>query len=457
MNRSDRAKAPDNLLALVDQGFHAGHRAIGQQEVMQVVWVYEHTIDFDGLKRFHHNLGHGLSGRLIERSPLPFGRDRWVLDRGPADIDIAKSARPRTELSDWADERSQVPVDPERGPGWHLSVLPLTDRSTAVTFVISHYILDGVGGLVAVGDAVLGNLRDLGYPPPRSRTRLRAVIQDARQTAREAPEVARALVAFAKLTRRERHNPAKSSPASRPVTLGSDDGDDTVILPGIAILVDLDHWDARAQALGGTPTTLAAGLAAKLAESLGRRRGTDGAVTLQVVMSTRSDGDTRALAVSFARVSIDSTVLTTDLSEARAAIKRALKTLESAPDESAELAALAPLTPKRMWRQGVEAQLNDPDLPVIYSNLGDAGMLVSRADGTQCEHAWARGTRQHQSRKQLERTGGYMQVVSCRTPAIGKIYLTVVAYQPGAENTKPALRELAARTLAEFGLTGQID
>ena len=50
-----------------------------------------------------------------------------------------------------------------------------------------------------------------------------------------------------------------------------------------------------------------------------------------------------------------------------------------------------------------------------------------------------------------------MQVVSCRTPAIGKIYITVVAYQPGAENTKPALRELAARTLDEFGLTGEID
>ncbi len=457
-NRASNSEAPpDNLLALVDQGFYAGHRATGQREVMQVVWVYEHAIDFDGLKRFHRNLGHGLSGRLIERSPLPFGRDRWVLDRGPADIDFAECARPRTELSDWADERSQVPVDPERGPGWHLSVLPLTDGSTAVTFVISHYIVDGVGGLVAVGDAVLGNLRDLGYPPPRSRTRLRAATQDARQSARDASEVARALVAFAKLTRRNRHNPGQSSPPSRPITLGGDGDDDSVILPGIAILVDLDHWDARAQALGGTATTLAAGLAAKLAESLGRRRGTDGAVTLQVVMSNRTDGDTRALAVSFARVSIDPAVLTTDLGDARAAIKQSLKTLESTPDESSQLAALAPFTPKRMWKQGVEAQLNDPDLPVVYSNLGDAGMVVSRADGTQCEHAWARGTRQQQSRMQLERTGGYMQVVSCRTPAIGKIYITVVAYQPGAENTKPALRELAARTLAEFGLTGEID
>ena len=45
-------------------------------------------------------------------------------------------------------------------------------------------------------------------------------------------------------------------------------------------------------------------------------------------MSNRTDGDARALAVSFARVSIDPTVLATDLSDARAAIKQALKTLE---------------------------------------------------------------------------------------------------------------------------------
>ena len=136
---------PDDRLALVDQGFFAGQRAAGLEEVMQVVWVYEHPIDFDGLRRFHHNLGYGLFGRRIERSPLPFGRHRWVSDPGPSDIDIAECARPRAELSDWADERSQLPADPEWGPGWHLGVLPLTDGSTAVSLVASHYLLDGLG------------------------------------------------------------------------------------------------------------------------------------------------------------------------------------------------------------------------------------------------------------------------------------------------------------------------
>ncbi len=37
-----------------------------------------------------------------------------------------------------------------------------------------------------------------------------------------------------------------------------------VVVPGITIYVDLDDWDARAKALGGTSNTLAAGLTAKL-------------------------------------------------------------------------------------------------------------------------------------------------------------------------------------------------
>ena len=50
-----------------------------------------------------------------------------------------------------------------------------------------------------------------------------------------------------------------------------------------------------------------------------------------------------------------------------------------------------------------------------------------------------------------------MQLLSFRVPPLNKIIIHVLAYQPGAENTKPALRELAARTLAEFDLAGQID
>ena len=445
---------PDDRLALLDQGFFAGHRAAGQTEVMQVVWVYEHALDFDGLRRFHHNLGYGLFGRLIERSPLPFGRHRWVLDRGPSDIDIAECARPRAELSDWADERSQLPADPECGPGWHLGVLPLTDGSTAVSLVASHYLLDGLGFLGAIVEALWGHTRDLGYPPPRSRTRLRAVFEDARDTARDAPEVARALVTAAKLARRRQLDVVK---LSRSVALRGGDDDAPVVVPGITIDIDLDDWDARAIALGGSSNTLATGLAAKLGERMGRCRASDGAVTVQLPISERTEGDTRALAVSYARVSVDPTRVTTDLSDIRAAFKNALKAQRETPDESLPLVWLAPFTPKRTLKRAVDLAFADPDRPVICSNLGDVGSVVGWLDGTHCEYAYARGIRQHATRQSLERAGGQLQLLSFRTPVLGKLFIHVLAYQPGAENTKPALRELAAHTLAEFGLTGEID
>ena len=447
---------PDNRLALLDQAFFDGHRAAGQKEAMQAVWVYEHAIDFDALRRIHHNLGYGLFARRIERSPLPFGRHRWVSDPGPSDIDFAECARPRAELSDWADERSQLPVDPESGPGWHLGVLPLTDGSTAVAVVVSHYVLDGIGSLVEWVSTLLGNTRDLGYPPPRSRTRLRAVVEDARQTARDAPEVARALIAAVKVARRRRHDVAQS-PASRPVGLLRGDGDAPVVVPGITIYIDLDDWDVRAKALGGASDTLAAGLTAKLGERMGFRHDDDGAVTVQLVISDRTEGDTRAVAVTFARVSIDPTRVTTDLRDARAAIRQALKALRETPDESVQLAPLTPFTPKRTWKRLVDGALTDPDHPVVCINFGDVGSIVHRLDGTDCEYFYARGINQNATRQWLERMGGQLQLLSHRAPAFGKFSIHVLAYQPGAENTKPALRELAARTLAEFGLTGQIE
>jgi hypothetical protein len=455
-SRASNADArPDNRLALVDQGLFAGHRAAGLNLVIQCVWLYQHDVDLDGLRRFNRNLGHGLLGRRIERSPLPFARPRWVVDRGASDIDVAECARPRAELSDWADERSQLPIDPEWGPGWHLGVLPLTDGSTAVSLVLSHYVVDGLGLAIVAADAALGNTYDLGYPPPHSRTRRRAAVQDARQTARDAPEVGRALVSAARLARRARQDPARSA-ASRPVALSAGDGDDAVVVPTVSIQIDLDDWDARAGALGGTGKTLIAALAAKLAESIGRRRAGDGLVTLHLPMNDRTEGDTRANAMSIASVSVDPTGVTTDLRDIRAAIKQALSTLRETPDESLQLRSLIPFTPKRALKRMVDAGLTDPDAPMLCSNLDEFDPMVVRLDGTDGELILTRATGQGVTRQWLELAGGQMTLQSWRVGGGSKIYFTINAYQPGAENTKHALREVAAHTLAEFGLTGTI-
>ncbi len=455
MTETPAAARPDNRLSFTDQLLFLGQRATGQELVMQAVWVYEHAVDFDGLRRFHQNFGYGLFGRLIERSPLPFGRHRWVSSLGPpSGIDIAACARPRAELSDWVDERAQLPVDPEWGPGWHLGVQPMTDGSTAVSLVLSHCLSDGLGGLLTIVDAVKGNRRDLGYPPPRSRKRFRGALSDLRETARGAPEVARTLVAAAKLAFRRRHEIARSG-ASRPTPILGEGGDRNVVVPAITIYVDLDDWDARANSLGGTSYSLIAGFAAKLGERMGRRRADDGAVTLHIPISDRTPDDTSANAVSLATASVDPTQITADLSGARAVIKQALKKLREVPDETLQLLPLTPFVPKRAVKRGSDVVFGFADLPVSCSNLGDVDPVVARADGTDAEYVMLRGVDRHVTRQFLERRGGLLTVLAGRI--VGKISITVVAYQPGGENSKPHLRELAANTLAEFGLTGVIE
>jgi len=444
----------DNRLALTDQAFFAGHRAAGQQEVMQVAWIYERPVDLEQLKRFHRNLAYGLLGRRIERSPLPFGRYRWVSDTGASQLDIADDARPRAELADWLDERSQLPIDPESGPGWRLSVVPFTDGTTAATLVISHYVVDGIGAVVAVALAGMGQTLDLGYPPPRSRSALRALVEDAGQTARDIPAAAQALVMAVKEARRRRHDGDRAPQQAAGAAGG---GDAPVSVPAIWIRIKMDDWNARAEALGGTNSTLAVALTAKLDRYMGRQHGAANDVKMLLLVNDRAEGDVRAVAVSFARVSIDPTDVTTDLRGARAAVKQALKILQETPDESSELVALTPFTPKMAWRQLIDFALNDPEQPAVCSNLGDTGPAVIRPDGAPCDSAFARGTSQHLTHRWLERMGSQLQLYFGTAVEINAIGIHIRAYHPDSVTSKGALRDLAVRTLAEFGLTGEID
>lgn len=449
---SARNTLPDNRLAFIDQASFLGLRATGQGQVVQCVWVYGRAVDLERLRRFQHNLGHGLLGRRIERSPLPFARHRWVACRAPSVIDVAEGPRAREELSAWADERAELPVDPEWGPAWHLGVVPFTDGTTAISLVVSHTVADGLGLCVAIADAVRGNARDFGYPQPHSRGRARAALQDARQTARGTPEIARTLVAAARLARRRHGDIAKSRTPPRVTGLG---GDKLVRVPAITIHIDQSDWDMCAKALGGTSNSLFAGFAAKLAAHCGRRRTGDGAVTLSFPVSDRTAHDTRANALSFASFAVEPTRVTADLRDVRAAIKQALRNLREVPDESLRLLPLTPLTPKRAVKRLADLAFVYADLPVGCSNLGDLDPAVGRPDGNDADQVFLRLREQRVTRGSLERSHGQLFLGSGRTG--NKVFITVVGYQPGNADSKAALRGLATQTLTEFDLTGTID
>ena len=278
-------RSVDNRLEYLDQAAFLALRAV-HGALIQVTWIYDRAVDLDGLRRFHRNLGRGLLGRRIERSPLPFARDHWVQSPEPGEIDFAATPRRRGEVSAWADERVRLPIDPEWGPGWHLGVLPLDDGGTAVSLVASHTIVDAIALGEAIADAAEGRTRDLGYPPAGARTLRQAVREDFRQTVKELPAMGRAVGAVARRARRDRAELRSSIKAAPPSPRAA--GDDHVVhVPALTAYIDLADWDARAKSLGASSNSLVAGVASRLAVRLGRVQD-DGTVTLRFMVTLRA-------------------------------------------------------------------------------------------------------------------------------------------------------------------------
>lgn len=448
-------RGPANVVPYADQALLLALRGAGQEAVMQLIWIYEHPLDLDGVRRFHENFGHGLVGRLIERSPLPFGRHRWVSVAGPqTPLDIAKRPRPRDELWDWAHDQVELPLDPEWAPAWRMGVQSFTDGTSAVSLVISHTIVDGGGVVASVVAAVNGNGKDLGYPPRHSRTRSRAVLEDLRQLGSDLPEIGRTLVKAAKVASRRKDELVRpSEPGSTPVRGGGQ----PVMTAFTAAVIDKDQWDERAKALGGNHFSLVAGFAGKLAQNLGRTRPGDGAATLMIPVSEReSPGDTGGNVVTIANVTFDPGPVAHDLSGARVAIKKGLVTARETPDEMVELLPLIPFLPKRAMGRMADMAFNfSADVPVSCSNMGDVPDDLLRLDGTVAERFYFGGVDRNLTLDVLERRRGLMTVASARLG--GKVIVPVMSYQPGADNSRTRLREAIAQTLAEFELSGVIE
>ena len=354
-----------NLLDLADQALFLGERATGTTSVIQSIWVYDRAVDIDGLRRFHHHLQRGRLSRRIERSPLPFGRHRWVMGSDSSDIEFVQTPRPREEFDEWLSDQANTPLDAEHGPGWHLAVLPFTDGGTGVSLVVTHSLIDGLGLALALLEATSGVDDAISWPLAGSRRRWRAVREDSRQTARDIPAVGRAMRAAIRMARRNRRDAGPRTSAAKRIEFP----DEQIMLPSATAFIDASEWDARAQSLGGTSNALLAGLAADTANRMGRVSG-EGAVVLSIPVNERTDVDTRANAVTNVDVTVDPTNANTDLRGIRAAIKQALVHHNEVPDERQALLPIVPFVPKRLMRRMVSVATGNA-ASVVSSNIGE--------------------------------------------------------------------------------------
>ena len=443
----------DNTLAFMDQASYLWVRVSGHVHGIQCTWVYRRDIDLDGLRRMRDNLGYGLLGRRVEPSPFPVGRHRWVAWHESPDIDIAEPARARGALAGWVDERAEIPVDPEFGPCWHLGVLPIHDYGTAVSLVASHTVVDGLGTCLAVADAAKGVRHDFGYPPPHSRRRRQAWVEDARQTARGLPDVARALGAMVKMGIRDMPSLARKGALPAGPDLDGE-GDRPVVPPTVTVYIDLADWDACAERLNGTSNALVAGFTATLAQKVGRLRSADNLVTLSYPVNDRTENDLRANAIKGIDVAVDPGPASSDLSEIRTAIKQALISGEGKFKKQQRVFPLTPLIPKAVVKKLPLGALNAADLQVGCSNLGVLDPAVARADGTEADYVSLRIVEQNLTTGSPELVGGQLNVGTGRIA--GNIFISVRAYLPGKENSTRNLHELLTATLADFDLIGVI-
>ena len=434
----------NNVLDLIDQSAFLAERATGATNVIQCVWVYNRAIDIDGLRRFHHHLQQGRLSRRIERSALPFGRHRWVSPSGQSDLEIVATPRPREEFDAWLSEQANTPLDSEHGPGWHLAVLPFTDGGAGLSFVISHSLIDGVGLCEALADAAFGRHDPISWPAAGSRRRWQARREDARQTARDIPGMGRAVIAAARLARHKRGSAGSATPRPLPAA-----ADELITLPMATIFVDADEWDACAHSLGGTSNTLLAGLAARLAQRVGRVAA-DSSVALTLPVNERTTGDTRANAITNVDLTIDPAPATTDLREIRAAIKQALIRCREVPNERWALLPLAPLAPRWLVRRMVSVSAGSAT-SVVSSNVGEVNPATYRPDGTDADYFAMKSLGPGVTKAIMHRLGGLLVLLSGR--AHGRIFVSVLAYQPGRPNSNDGLRQDFLSAINDFSLT----
>ncbi|MCB0935949.1 MAG: hypothetical protein KDB55_08065 [Mycobacterium sp.] len=444
---------PDNTLSYVDQAQFAGLRALGRWPVLHYIWIYENDFDLDGLRRFHRNLQHTLLGRLIERSPLPFGRHRWVTYDGPADIEIAVSERRREEVWDWVDERSFLPIDPELGPPWRLGVQPLVGGGAAVALAFSHVTGDAVAGAMSIVAAVDGAQHQLGFPPPGSRSLGQALREDLAVTARSVRDISTAASASSSLVREEQIDLTTTS-ARAGSRMRRSAHRRPVVMPRVFGCIDAKEWDTRARALGGTPNVLLAGFATRVGYRLGRVGG-DGRAMVWIPVSHRTEGDTRANPLSSIFVYCNPDEVTQDLVGLRAAVKQALIDLGDPGDTaSAGAEALTPFIPKFVLRRLSNSQFK-LGKPIGCSNVGALPEAANRPDGSEADFFGIRGGEAELTESILEMMGGH-NLVSAATLR-GKVWFSVASWEVGRANTKAELIEVVGAALDDFGLAATLE
>lgn len=455
---STNTGASHHQLAWLDQLAFELFMSSGRNQLMQCIWLYDRNINIDALKHTVERLAAMHFNRLIEPSPLPWGRPRWLKPADKPTISgINAAMRPRSHLVQWANEQTHAPIHPVTGPPWRISLQRFEDGSSAISIVGSHLVLDGIGALRAIEAAVTGKTIPNPYITRGTRSWITRCALDMRQTIADAPDILAAIVKFLQTSRRKSITDAVS--ASRRSPKAAHSKSEYVELPFVAVTVKIRDWEACAQRLGGHANTLLPAFVATLASHLGRRRSSDGCVSLIVPVNRRHGlDDERALAIEFHTLVLDPSKLTTHLQPVNILLKSLLRRVnEKQTDPLKSILPAIAWMPRKFILSIVNRLFNYAEnLPVSCSDLGILPDGLTRIDGAACVRVLTRAVDVNVTRKDLERSHGHLVVVVSRYDT--NISLCIEAWQDKpSTTTQEALSRLTQLTLDEFRLEATLE
>jgi diacylglycerol O-acyltransferase len=444
---SDSDAGADDVLCYMDQGSFVALRALGRGPVVQVTWLYPRAIDEAAVREFGERLSGGLLGRLLQRSPLPWGRHRWVANPVPGPVTWFRDPLPRERLPELRRLLLDLPVDPERGPGWRLAVQALEGGGCALTMLVSHTIADMRAVSLAIADAVAGRPLDHGFPAPSWRWSPVMLARDSVESLRALPDVCCALAALVRRSRKERAGLPASSPRVRSRL---DRFEPAVDAPLVPVVMDAGACQQRASDLGVASSTLIMAFAVRLAFRIGRVDAS-GRVKLVLPVSDRRTGDRRGNALRSITVMADPDACRNDPHALQRDFKAALASLNQHGDDLSPLFPLIPYVPLWLVRR-LEQEALGAGLPVGCSLVGELPLDVNRPCG---EALLLQATPlERYTASDLARLGGFLFIACYRVN--GQLLCNVSGYVPNHVTSYAELMPFVRDALADVGLCGTI-
>jgi hypothetical protein len=455
-NDSNKNSGSSHRLAWLDYLGYELFRATGRNQLMQCLWIYDREVDLATLQRTNERLAALSFNRLIEPSFLPWSRPKWVKPISmSAPIDQTNGMLPRSLFMHWANGHARMPIDPVTGPAWRIGIQLFDDGSTAISFVGSHLVIDGMGALRVIDAAIRGIELPNTYKTRGEEGWLTRCISDVRQTIKDAPCTIFSLTKIAKDSWSKTVKPELQQIEKKIVSLPRKS---VIELSSVTATIESTIWDTCASRLGGHTYSLLPGFVAALASNIGRCRSSDGAVSLLIPIDRRQGlFDGRALAFEFGSLTVMPNHFNTDLRQINASLKAMLRGAQKN-----QISTLTTLLPAIAWmpRKVITKFVNRmfayaDERPVSCSNLGDLPDKLGYIDGAPCSQIIARAVDVNVSRADLERSHGHLVVVSSRYKDTISLSVEACQMKPSLMTTNE-LRLIIEKTLTQFGMGAKI-